>query len=279
MLKSSSLIVAAVAVVGSVVSASSDDKKLSDIDNKCYQMNLGLLEEDGCGDDSSMVCINFPDTFREFTCEPLADVCEYLGKSSDKIELYEPCKALGTLSSPCDLMELRKEKEDEIMELTEYELKASFGLTTFTCDMTPPYELPLFGDFYWAELPKGVQDAAAIMGFDEEMWDAGEEEPLSHSLDWEELSAEEAQAAIDLGYDQAIWDEEDPPLYDEYKWEELPPYVKNAALSLGYDQEMWDAGEEDPETEDKMWTELSFEEREAAQVFGWEQHTWDGMRR
>jgi hypothetical protein len=62
-----------------------------------------------------------------------------------------------------------------------------------------------YDDYDWDELPKEVQDAASVLGYNKKMWDKGKE-PDSEDLDWDELTPAQQAAAELLGYNQKTWD-------------------------------------------------------------------------
>ncbi|KAG7369248.1 hypothetical protein IV203_031991 [Nitzschia inconspicua] len=62
-----------------------------------------------------------------------------------------------------------------------------------------------YDDYDWDELPKDVQEAAALLGYNKKLWDT-DKEPDECDVYWRELSAEQQAAAAKLGYDQKEWD-------------------------------------------------------------------------
>ena len=61
-----------------------------------------------------------------------------------------------------------------------------------------------FDEFYFDELPSETQAAAAVLGYDQETWDEGEETDATDQ-DWEEMTSEQQEAAMKLGYDEDSW--------------------------------------------------------------------------
>ena len=59
----------------------------------------------------------------------------------------------------------------------------------------------------WTDMTHAEKSAAMQLGFDEELWDAGET-PAPCCQSWASLSKDETQlaAAMHLGYSQEIWD-------------------------------------------------------------------------
>ncbi|KAL7513057.1 hypothetical protein ACHAXN_010641 [Cyclotella atomus] len=62
-----------------------------------------------------------------------------------------------------------------------------------------------YDDFDWDELPAEAQEAAKVLGFTKEMWNA-DQEPKECNKSWKRLPDEQKAAAGVLGYDQATWD-------------------------------------------------------------------------
>jgi hypothetical protein len=72
----------------------------------------------------------------------------------------------------------------------------------------------------WSSLPANVQNAWTLLGYDEELWDDGEE-PLDKS--WDELSSEQKQAARFLGFDKLSWDSDSDKELDASIFFSQPP--------------------------------------------------------
>lgn len=53
------------------------------------------------------------------------------------------------------------------------------------------------------ELPKEVQEAAKVLGYDKKMWD-NDKEAETEDLDWCELTPAQQKAAEVLGYNQKV---------------------------------------------------------------------------
>jgi len=71
--------------------------------------------------------------------------------------------------------------------------------------------------------------------------------------DWEDLPKEIQEAATMMGYNQKNWDEDtytSPPELKNKYWNELPATMKAAATKLGYDEESWN-DESDSDEEDE----------------------------
>ncbi|KAL3930561.1 MAG: hypothetical protein SGBAC_011708 [Bacillariaceae sp.] len=64
---------------------------------------------------------------------------------------------------------------------------------------------------YWNALPPHIQDAAKVLGYDEETWN-NTEQPEESDMKWRHLSIRQQEAAITLGYSKESWDEGDPDL-------------------------------------------------------------------
>ena len=65
-------------------------------------------------------------------------------------------------------------------------------------------EPALYEDDYWEELPPEAQEAAAILGYNQEFWDTDFRTPASKKS-WRRLTQEEQRAASVLGYSQDNW--------------------------------------------------------------------------
>jgi hypothetical protein len=63
-----------------------------------------------------------------------------------------------------------------------------------------------YDDYDWDELPKDVQDAAELLGFNKKLWN-DDKEPRECGVYWRELSPEQQAAATKLGYSQKAWDQ------------------------------------------------------------------------
>ena len=65
-------------------------------------------------------------------------------------------------------------------------------------------ELSSVDDYDWCELPSEKLLAAKVLGYNERLWESGEE-PRSSEKDWNELSVDERRAAMTLGYNETKW--------------------------------------------------------------------------
>ncbi|CAJ1949759.1 unnamed protein product [Cylindrotheca closterium] len=142
-----------------------------------------------------------------------------------------------------------------------------------------------YDEYDWDDLPLKIQEAATVLGYTGQMWDA-DAEPASSNKDWEELTLEEQEAARKLGFNRRKWDSDQSGVteeenrssstgYDDYDWDELPLAIQEAAKVLGYTKRMWDTDKE-PASSNKDWVELKSEEQEAALKLGYDQIKWDG---
>jgi uncharacterized membrane protein SirB2 len=152
----------------------------------------------------------------------------------------------------------------------------------------------LYEDEWWRDLPPEIQDAYAVLGWNETVWDEGNESvfPSSENMTWIELSPEMQEAAGVIGYTQQTWDIDftmssdsssssagndtavDSNYYEDYDWNELPPDVMEAAVILGWDQSLWD-NSGTAWSDSKYWSELPPEAQEAAAVFGYDEASWN----
>ena len=178
--------------------------------------------------------------------------------------------------------------------------------TTTTTTTTTAVVTLAWDDNDWEELPDNIQQAFAVLGYNQALWDAGDS-PATEDLSWDELSISQQAAALEVGYTQELWDgpEEatgdavvgedstststtsttttDPTSeasvspaaqwYDSY-WADLPPNIQAAFAALGYTQEIWDNELAAP-TDDMEWTELSPDQQAAAVTLGYDQALWD----
>mmetsp|Transcript_10087 Transcript_10087/g.24072 ORF Transcript_10087/g.24072 Transcript_10087/m.24072 type:complete len:1132 (-) Transcript_10087:2194-5589(-) len=142
-----------------------------------------------------------------------------------------------------------------------------------------------YDEYDWEDLPLKIQEAATVLGYTGQMWDA-DTEPASSNKDWDELTLEEQEAARRLGFNRRKWDSDQSGVteeenrsnstgYDDYDWDELPFMIQQAAKVLGYTKVMWDTDKE-PASSKKDWAELKSEEQEAALKLGYDQRKWDG---
>lgn len=63
-------------------------------------------------------------------------------------------------------------------------------------------------DEYWRNLPVGVQGAAEVLGYTQQLWDKDKEPPTCQKS-WAALTPEEQHAAQVLGYNKEKWDDDD----------------------------------------------------------------------
>lgn len=142
-----------------------------------------------------------------------------------------------------------------------------------------------YDEYDWDDLPLKIQEAAMVLGYTGDMWDA-DQEPPSSNKDWDELSLEQQEAARRMGFNRRKWDNDQSGVteeenrsastdYDDYDWDELPFMIQQAARVLGYTKVMWDTDKE-PASSNKDWVELNSEEQEAALKLGYDQRKWDG---
>ena len=64
-----------------------------------------------------------------------------------------------------------------------------------------------YEDFDWQDLPKEVQAAATVLGYDEATWNSNGKPP-SEDKDWEEMTNAERAAAERLGYNEENWSDD-----------------------------------------------------------------------
>lgn len=135
-----------------------------------------------------------------------------------------------------------------------------------------------FEEDYWETLDAETRNAAVELGYNEELWDDGDEPPLLESFNWKDLTKKQQNAAEFLGYGELVW--EDTRL-ELMKWDELPEDYKEAAKTLKYTQKNWDNMEsytrEPPIMTDNLvlWKNLTEDQKEAAIMFGYDGAYWD----
>jgi len=72
-----------------------------------------------------------------------------------------------------------------------------------------PVPADYYDDYDWLELPPHIQDAAAVLGYNQRLWDS-DGVSWSDDEDWDDLPLEAQEAAALLGYDKCSWDGIDP---------------------------------------------------------------------
>ena len=103
----------------------------------------------------------------------------------------------------------------------------------------------------WTELTKSQQDAAAVLGYNQQKWDGDDDSESSSSSSssscacvetrkWNDLSRKEKNAAKYLGYSKSVWDSNDNVSAKQKRWNELSATQREAAETLGYDRLKWD---------------------------------------
>ncbi|KAG7368666.1 Mu-like prophage I protein [Nitzschia inconspicua] len=138
----------------------------------------------------------------------------------------------------------------------------------------------LYDEFDWDDLPSNIQEAAATLGYTEELWN-NDQEPNTSDKEWDMLTDEEKKAAAVLGFNRKKWDmdsstgsETGGKGYDDMDWSDLPQNVKKAAQTMGYTESMWNNDQDCP-LEDKKWRELTSEQKNAAKILGYNRRLWD----
>ncbi|KAG7368668.1 MATE efflux family protein [Nitzschia inconspicua] len=138
----------------------------------------------------------------------------------------------------------------------------------------------LYDEFDWDDLPSNIQEAAATLGYTEELWN-NDQEPNTSDKEWDLLTEEEKKAAAVLGFNRKKWDMDSSTGsdsggegYDDMDWSDLPQNVKKAAQTLGYTESMWNNDQDCP-LEDKKWRELTSEQKNAAKILGYNRRLWD----
>ena len=127
-----------------------------------------------------------------------------------------------------------------------------------------------------------MQDAASLLGYTKEIWDADEdtqEVPPSETSPSSSLSNSNStlgtETTVSEGTETIEEDTAEIGIYDNYGWDELPLEIQEAATTLGYSQNMWDLGIGVAFSEALFWDELSPEEQAAAALLGYSKQSWD----
>ena len=132
-----------------------------------------------------------------------------------------------------------------------------------------------------------MQDAASLLGYTKEIWDADEgtqevspsetspSSSLSNSNSTSSIVSEGNNTTVSEGTETIEEDAAEIGLYDNYGWDELPLEIQEAATTLGYSQNMWDLGIGVAFSEALFWDELSPEEQAAAALLGYSKQSWD----
>jgi hypothetical protein len=68
-----------------------------------------------------------------------------------------------------------------------------------------PMDVDSYVDSYWKDLPIKVQQAASVLGFNEELWNEDGATTAAFDSEWDDLSNEQQSAAKVLGYNQRSW--------------------------------------------------------------------------
>ena len=160
----------------------------------------------------------------------------------------------------------------------------------------------VWNNYSWAELNDAQRYAAKVLGYNQILWDIGAQTTTSE-LDWNDMTAEQEDAAMLLGWDEESWnadssdvdedqdEDEDEEVYipaasagmvamggddvwNNYSWSELNEEQRNAAILLGFTQDMWDYGGQ-PDVTNEWWDEMTTEEENAAALLGWDKESWD----
>ena len=167
-------------------------------------------------------------------------------------------------------------------------------------DVTLTSTIVAYCDEYWEDLPLEIQDAFGVLGYNETAWNGGIT-PETSLLHWDEITPEQHEAALIIRYTKEMWDAKvdamstpslspvpfDPTAvvaagyYDDYAWDEMPPQVRDAFAILGYDKDLWD----DPlgiglkaSSDGSDWATLSPEQQQAAALVGYDQQSWDAPK-
>jgi len=142
----------------------------------------------------------------------------------------------------------------------------------------------LYYDDWWRHLPKEIQDAYTVLGFNETRWDQAIP-PESDGMGWDELPPEMKEAAIFIGYTKEIWCVEvepttqpnpppaqnlQPPTPTSAPQPESP-YTANTGLA----DDQLSASQGPEKYYDEYWKDLPQNIQAAYSVLGYTEHLWD----
>ena len=136
----------------------------------------------------------------------------------------------------------------------------------------------MYDDFKWKKLDERIQEAAAVLGYNEPLWDDSASPELTYYF-WSQLDSTQQDAATALGYDIDGWNSDILALYedeeyDELFWNELAIELRQLLVILGYNQNLWDQDEETSTTY-VFWSRLSALQRSTALKLGFDAESWD----
>lgn len=151
-----------------------------------------------------------------------------------------------------------------------------------------------YPQWVWNDLPRFIQNAAAVLGYDAKTWNQ-DLEVATTGKRWDELTLKEKNAARAIGYNKWEWNnhvfiKEKATIvptgttsafsfyYASYMWRDLPEDVRSAAEYLGYTKSTWDEGVFLPLLNTK-WGKLTDAQRTAAQEIGYDEATWNDETR
>ena len=142
----------------------------------------------------------------------------------------------------------------------------------------------IYYEEWWKDLPEHIQDAYEVLEWNETAWNKGMD-VATENMTWAELSEEQQEAAGVLGYDQELWDTSDKIEdiaanttgvdYETLSWNELPPEAKSAAETLGWTEDKWDSEDGEAWSDGFYWSQLPPEAQLAAAVLGYDELSWN----
>ncbi|EJK46759.1 hypothetical protein THAOC_34557 [Thalassiosira oceanica] len=149
-----------------------------------------------------------------------------------------------------------------------------------------------YHDESWGDLPVDIKAAYEALGYSEDYWCNGGEEPAAGGKGWSGLNDEEQAAATVLGYDQESWDssEEESPVAavepatnDEVSDPEPAPTAEDPAATETPDAAATDAAASDgsssstaPDAQyhDESWGDLPVDIKAAYEALGYSEDYW-----
>ncbi|KAL7537925.1 hypothetical protein ACHAXR_008164 [Thalassiosira sp. AJA248-18] len=146
----------------------------------------------------------------------------------------------------------------------------------------------IYGDEWWRHLPQEIQEAFAVLGWSENIWDTGDmpetETPETEEMSWDELSPEQQSAASFIGYTKEMWDVEvEPSIISSTNTTVVnatnataaspttAPSVQIIACTLA------PVATDNPDVVygDEWWRDLPQDIQGAFAVLGWNENIWD----
>jgi hypothetical protein len=166
----------------------------------------------------------------------------------------------------------------EHLDEDDRELAEIVGFTDKTWDC----QINHYYDYEWKDLEEaGLDEYFETIGYDEDMWDEGEDAAINDN-NWDEIEAEQQAALEAICWTQGLWDNygtepEGFLYYGTFAWTYVEKYVRNAWEEIGFTKarKSWAQQGRDEDIESKSWTSLSNSIRANAAIVGFTEDTWD----